>query len=140
MLSAALEVSGMQPVALLLLTLYLAAAAILAPREFSFLAKVEQPYKRLFITQDILLSVSILGVLLPAALIGSNTGTRQAIYLFTVIGVAFTLLWIVAVWMAVARQRYVLKLLQDSTRDSQAQIARIAEQLKQAQTKETDDA
>lgn len=119
---------AMQPVALIFLVLYLAAVAILTPRELVFLREAPPPRRSWFIVQDVLLQISIMAVLVPCASTAELTLTRIVI----VVG-GFTVLWIVTVWMVVARQQYVHHLLREARREGERQLRSLSEQLKDEQ-------
>jgi len=124
MLAAYASQLGMQQVALVLLVLYLAAAVVLLPRELAFLREVAQPRRTWFLVQDLLLQLSILAVLVPSASAAELDLRRMVVVL-----AGFTLLWIVAIWMSLARQSYVHHLLREARRESEQQLQRIKEQL-----------
>ena len=124
MLAAFVSQLGMQQVALVLLVLYLAAAVVLLPRELVFLREVAQPRRSWFIVQDALLQLSILAVLVPSASAPRLDLTRMVIVL-----AGFTLLWIVAIWMSLARQTYVHHLLREARRESEQQLQRVKQKL-----------
>jgi phosphatidylglycerophosphate synthase len=90
----------------ILLALYVGLAAVFAGRELRFLAGVEKAERRLFAVQDILIQLALLGVLLPCVLAAAPN--RQVI---VVILVAFTLLWIVALWTVISRYMYTYRLM-----------------------------
>ena len=121
----------MQPVALVLLAVYIATALILAPRELSFIRSVEQPLRRQFIVQDILLQICILAILVPSATVNHLTPV-----LMSVVMGGFTLLWLVAVWMAVARQRYINRILEESRREGERLMAELSRRIREEQAKE----
>lgn len=117
MLPLAVETMGMQPAAMLLLVLYLAAVLILLPRELAFLRDVKSIQRLWFIVQDVLLQVSILLVLVPCAI-----SKQLDIGKITVVATGFVVLWVVAIWMITARQRYVHQMLKAMRDESERQI------------------
>jgi hypothetical protein len=119
--------SAMQLAAAALLMLYLAAVAILLPREIAFLREVEPATRAHFIIIDVLLQVGILTVLLPCA-------TRPRLSLATVVVVlsGFALLWVVAIWMMFARRLYVYRLLKAARDENEQRIKDAAAKAKQA--------
>jgi hypothetical protein len=117
MMPLAIEAMGMQPAAMLLLVLYLAAVLILLPRELAFLRDVKSIRRWWFIVQDVLLQASILLVLVPCAI-----SKQLDIGRITVVATGFLMLWVVAVWMIVARQRYVHQMLRAVRDESDRQI------------------
>jgi len=122
----------------LLLAIYLAALAVLAPRELSFINGVPRPQRASFIVQDVLLQLCILMVLVPALLLpglGSLGATRLAL---AVIIAGFGLLWLTVIWMMLARQRYIHQLLRDATRDSRKQLERLKSELDRQQEENGD--
>lgn len=121
----------MQPVALVMLALYVATALILLPRELSFIRSVPPPTRRQFILQDVVLQAGILAVLVPSAVASRLTPAAMSV----VVG-GFTLLWLVAVWMAVSRQRYISRLLEDSRREGERLMAELSRRLREEQAKE----
>lgn len=124
MLAAYVSQLGMQQVALVLLVLYFAAAAVLLPRELVFLREVELPRRNWFLVQDLMLQLSILAVLVPSASAPQLDLTRMVIVL-----AGFTMLWIVAIWMSLARQSYVHHLLREARRESEQQLQRVRQKL-----------
>jgi hypothetical protein len=89
-----------------MLALYAGIAAVLSGRELRFLAGVEPRQRRIFFTQDVLVQLAILGVLLPCTL---APGPSKP--LFVVIMSAFALLWVSALWAVIARSMYTYRLM-----------------------------
>jgi len=98
--------AGSQLAALIMLVAYTATALVILPREINFLRSVEQPEKGRFITLDVLIQVFMLLVLLPPAFSALNSLAG-----FVILGVGFVGLWVVVIWTAVARYRYVHRFL-----------------------------
>jgi hypothetical protein len=132
-LALAAEGAAMSIAALLMLLVYVAVAAILTPRELTFLSSVAQPQRGFFIAQDVILQVCILLVLVPAVLYPRFVSQPAAYIALIVIIVGFTLLWITIVWMVVGRQRYIHQILREATRESREQLARLSSQLNKEQ-------
>jgi hypothetical protein len=122
----------------LLLLIYLAALAILAPRELSFINSIPRGRRAAFIAQDVILQLCILMVLVPSLLLtrlDSLSSTRLA--LITVV-TGFALLWLTVIWMVYARQRYVHQLLRDATRESREHLEQLKSKLEQYQEENGD--
>lgn len=101
-----LALARMQLAALLIIVLFAAASAVLMPRELVFLRGVDQPYRRLFIMQDVLLHFSILLTMLPCV-VSSKLGAAS----FTLVLVGFLLMWATAIWAAASRYGYTYHVL-----------------------------
>lgn len=97
---------GMQLAASVLLVLYLASALALLPRELSFLKGVEQPQRRVFQLQDLLLQLSMLLTLIPCML----TPRLPLAAMYTVLA-GFIALWGIALWSAASRYSYTYRIL-----------------------------
>jgi len=123
----------MQPAAWVLLAVYGAVALVLLPRELQFLASVKGPQKASFIAQDILLQVCVLLVLVPSAL--SKSWSLVSV---TLVMIGFTLLWIVAAWMAFSRRRYVNQLLEESRREGAELLDELARKIREHQLQKED--
>jgi hypothetical protein len=122
----------------LLLLIYLAALAILAPRELSFISSIPRGQRAAFIAQDVILQLCILMVLVPSLLLtrlDSLSSTRLA--LITVV-TGFALLWLTVIWMVYARQRYVHQLLRDATRESREHLEQLKSKLEENQEENGD--
>jgi hypothetical protein len=122
----------------LLLLIYLAALAILAPRELSFISSISRGQRAAFIAQDVILQLCILMVLVPSLLLtrlDSLSSTRLA--LITVV-TGFALLWLTVIWMVYARQRYVHQLLRDATRESREHLEQLKSKLEENQEENGD--
>lgn len=117
----------------LLLLIYLAALAVLAPREINFISGVPRPQRTTFIAQDVLLQLCILMVLVPALLLPSLNSLSTARLALIVVITGFGLLWLTVIWMVFARQRYIHQLLRDATRDSREHLDQLRSQLDQQQ-------
>lgn len=89
-----------------MLALYVGLAAVLSARELRFLASVEPRQRRIFVLQDILVQLAILGVLVPCALAAAPS--RAWMILVTS---AFFLLWVAALWAVVSRSMYTYRLM-----------------------------
>jgi hypothetical protein len=115
-----------------LLMVYLGTMVAFLPRELRFLKLVEPPTRRLFLFQDILLQASILAVLLPCVVASGPSAP-----FFMTVAVAFTTLWIAAVWTGIVRSMYTYRLML-GTRE---QHGKMAEELSRllAQAKEDKD-
>jgi hypothetical protein len=108
----------MQLAAGVMLLLYLAAVALLLPREMRFLRSAEPPYRQRFIFLDILLQACILLVLVPCLV--SSRLNRMTL---TLILSGFSGLWLVVLSLAYLRYVYTYRIL----------VMANLEQLKQAQ-------
>lgn len=92
--------------ATMLLAMYIVLAVIFSQRELGFLAQLKPGEKRLFVTLDLLIQLSVLAILLPCILApGASLPT-----LVTVM-VGFGLLWIVVIWNGMARSMYTYRLM-----------------------------
>jgi type VI protein secretion system component VasK len=132
-LPVAAAASPLPIAASLLLAIYLAALAVLAPRELSFINSLPRAQRASFIVQDVLLQLCIFMVLVPALMLpglGSLVATRFAL---AVIIAGFGLLWLTVIWMMLARQRYVHQLLRDATRESREQLEKLKSKLEHHQ-------
>lgn len=117
---------GMQLAALVLLALYALTAALLLPREAMFLRGVQQPYRRLFVAQDILMQVCILATLVPCVVL-SRLGLAA---LYTVL-LGFAGMWFTAIWAAVARYSYTYRILLGQKGDLTARLKEIFDKVKE---------
>ncbi len=97
---------GMQLAASILLAVYLATGLLLLPREMAFLRGVEQPRRKLFLVQDLLLQLSILLTLIPCMC----TQRLQLPAMYTVLA-GFIALWAIALWAAISRYSYTYRVL-----------------------------
>jgi len=125
--------SALPLAASLLLLIYLAALAILAPRELSFLSSVPRAQRAAFIAQDIILQLCILMVLVPSLLLAGLDSLASTRLALIVVVSGFALLWLTVIWMAYARQRYVHQLLRDATQESREHLEQIKSKLEQKQ-------
>lgn len=120
--------------ALVLLAVYLAAALIALPREAAFLRSVEMRVRRLFILQDVLVTLGVLGVLVPTAAMQQP----RIDALWVILG-GFVVLWVGAVWAAIARYSYTYHVLLGSRGDISKRLRdAIALSKKDSQSKEVD--
>ena len=120
--------------ALVLLAVYLAAALIALPREAAFLRTVEMRVRRLFILQDSLVTLGVLGVLLPTAVL-----QRPRLDALWVILGGFIVLWVGAVWAAFARYSYTYHVLLGSRGDISKRLRdALVQSQKDSQSKEVD--
>lgn len=117
---------GMQLAALVLLALYGLTAALLSPREATFLRGVQLPHRRLFIVQDVLMQVCILATLLPCVLL-SRLGLGA---LYTVL-LGFAGMWFTAIWAAVSRYSYTYRILLGQKGDLTQRLREIFDKVKE---------
>lgn len=117
---------GMQLAALVLLLLYLLTAALLLPREATFLRGVQLPHRRLFIAQDVLMQLCILATLLPCVIF-SRLGLAA---LYTVL-VGFAGMWFTAIWAAVSRYSYTYRILLGQKGDLSQRLKEIFDKVKE---------
>ena len=117
---------GMQLAALILLALYALTAALLLPREATFLRGVQQPHRRLFMAQDVLMQACILATLLPCVLF-SRLGLGA---LYTVL-LGFSGMWFTAIWAAVSRYSYTYRILLGQKGDLNQRLKEIFDKVKQ---------
>jgi hypothetical protein len=116
----------MQIAALVVTVIYIASVMILLPREVQFIRGVESPWRQRFIIQDVLLTVCILLVLVPASLF-----RQLPLSLLILIVVAFTILWAVVLWTAVSRYVYTYRVLLKWKDESKKELAKILQEQRQ---------
>jgi hypothetical protein len=117
------QAAGARIAASVLLAAYLATAAILLPREMSFLAGVPQPQRGKFIAMDVVIQLCVLAVLLPSIVL-----ERLNLVALIVVVAGFTVLWIVAAINARSRYIYTNKILKDSMQETRKQLERLVEE------------
>jgi hypothetical protein len=116
---AAPDIRQLHLAAGLLLVLYLAALAVLTPRELAFLRGVNAQVRGRFILQDLLIQASVLSVLLPSAFLPS-----LGLSAFIAIGAGFGGLWLFTIWAGFSRYAYAFRLLVAAQKEAAEQLAR----------------
>lgn len=122
------SITGMKQGALVLLALFIAAVLIMLPREIRFLAGVDSRRRWQFLVLDILLVATVLAILIPSTIVEQFSLTGLSIMMGL-----FILLWVVAIWMGIARQRYVKQLLADYQRENEELLRQAVAKIKEEQ-------